>query len=164
METYIFGDRRQWRAKTREMLPDHADAFNNLGRGGFSTHGVLDACTSYGTQLGWPFSDVRFAWSNVSIVDPLFTAPIVLLAATAARRAIPLSARMTEEIGPTVLLRRAPVTTAPADPAREADHIYLLRHTLMNPWLLDGPGGRSYIDLYWEYLEAVIDDTLPRHT
>ncbi len=37
--------------------------------------------------------------------------------ATAARRAIPLSARMTEEIGPTVLLRAAPVTTAPADPA-----------------------------------------------
>ena len=54
--------------------------------------------------------------------------------------------------------------TAPTDPGREADHIYLLRHTLMNPWLLDGPGGRSYIDLYWEYLEAVIDDTLPRHT
>jgi hypothetical protein len=40
METYIFRDRRQWQAKTREMLPEHADSFNNLGRGGFSTHGV----------------------------------------------------------------------------------------------------------------------------
>jgi ribokinase len=37
--------------------------------------------------------------------------------ATAARRAIPLSARMTEEVGPTVLLRPAPITTAAADPA-----------------------------------------------
>lgn len=53
--------------------------------------------------------------------------------------------------------------SAPTDGAREADHIYLLRHTLMNPWLLDGPAGRSYIDLYWEYLEAVVDDTLPRY-
>jgi inner membrane protein len=53
---------------------------------GFATHGVLDACTSYGTQLWWPFSDARFAWSIVSIVDPLFTVPLVLLAVVAARR------------------------------------------------------------------------------
>jgi len=49
---------------------------------------------------------------------------------------------------------------APEDPDREADHIFILRHTLMNPWLLDGPEGRSYIDLYWEYLEEVIDEVL----
>ena len=30
--------------------------------------------------------------------------------------------------------------------------------------ILKDAGGRSYIDLYWEYLEAVIDDTLQRHT
>ncbi len=42
----------------------------------------------------------------------------------------------------------------------QADHIFILRHTLMNPWLLDGPDGRSYIDLYWEYLERVIDEVL----
>ncbi len=49
---------------------------------------------------------------------------------------------------------------APTDTDREADHIYILRHTLMNPWLLAGPQGRSYIDLYWEYLEQVIDELL----
>lgn len=48
----------------------------------------------------------------------------------------------------------------PEDPARESDHLFILRHTLMNPWLLSGPGGRSYIDLYWEFLESVIDDVL----
>ena len=46
---------------------------------GYATHGLLDACTSYGTQLFWPFSSVRVAWNNVSIVDPLFTIPIVIL-------------------------------------------------------------------------------------
>ena len=39
---------------------------------GFATHGLLDACTSYGTQLYWPFSHERVAWSVISIVDPLF--------------------------------------------------------------------------------------------
>lgn len=45
----------------------------------YATHGLLDACTSYGTQLLWPFSDMRFAWNTVSIVDPLFTLPVLLL-------------------------------------------------------------------------------------
>jgi len=41
---------------------------------GYATHGLLDACTSYGTLLLWPFSDRRVAWHLISIVDPLFTA------------------------------------------------------------------------------------------
>ena len=53
---------------------------------GYATHGLLDACTSYGTQLYWPFSDERVAWSVISIVDPLFTIPILILVALAARR------------------------------------------------------------------------------
>ena len=58
---------------------------------GYATHGLLDACTSYGTQLLWPFSDVRVAWNNISIVDPLFTLPLlclVILAAVLRRRAL----------------------------------------------------------------------------
>ena len=53
---------------------------------GFATHGLLDACTSYGTQLYWPFSHERVAWSVISIVDPLFTVPILILVVLAARR------------------------------------------------------------------------------
>jgi len=40
---------------------------------GFSMSGVLDACTSYGTHLFWPFSDERVALNIISIVDPVFT-------------------------------------------------------------------------------------------
>ena len=50
---------------------------------GYATHGLLDACTSYGTQLFWPFSDQRVTWNNISIVDPIFTVPIVILLAIA---------------------------------------------------------------------------------
>ena len=44
---------------------------------GYATHGLLDSCTTYGTQLFWPFSDARVAWHVVSIIDPLFTLPMV---------------------------------------------------------------------------------------
>jgi len=50
---------------------------------GYATHGLLDACTSYGTQLFWPFSNHRFTWNNISIIDPLFTIPILILMGTA---------------------------------------------------------------------------------
>lgn len=48
----------------------------------------------------------------------------------------------------------------PARPREEADHIFILRHTLMNPFLMDGPGERSYIDMYWDFLEEAIDAAL----
>ena len=50
---------------------------------GYGTHGLIDACTSYGTLLFWPLSDVRIAWNNISIIDPLFTLPLILLIALA---------------------------------------------------------------------------------
>ena len=50
---------------------------------GYATHGLLDACTSYGTLLFWPFSNERVTWNNISIVDPIFTFPILILIAIA---------------------------------------------------------------------------------
>ena len=46
------------------------------------------------------------------------------------------------------------------DVGAEADHIFVLRHTLMNPWLMTGPADKTYIDLYWEYLERSIEAVL----
>ena len=48
---------------------------------GYATHALLDTCTTYGTQLFWPFSDQRHAWNTVSVVDPLFTLPVMALVA-----------------------------------------------------------------------------------
>jgi inner membrane protein len=47
----------------------------------YATHGLLDATTSYGTLLLWPFSFERVAWNWISIVDPAFT--LILLAGVA---------------------------------------------------------------------------------
>ncbi len=53
---------------------------------GFATHGVLDGCTSYGTQLLWPLTDKRFAWDVISVIDPLVTLPLMAMVILAARR------------------------------------------------------------------------------
>ena len=53
---------------------------------GYATHGLLDACTSYGTQLFWPFSTTRVAWNHVSVVDPLFTLPLLLMVVISLRK------------------------------------------------------------------------------
>ncbi len=39
LETYLFQNRKQWEAKTRQLLPTQASTFLNLGRGGFTTRG-----------------------------------------------------------------------------------------------------------------------------
>lgn len=78
----LVGQRRRW--PFRQTL-----LFCALG---YATHGVLDAATSYGTMLLWPFDDTRIAWSLVSIVDPLFTLPLAALAAAAWVRRAPAPA------------------------------------------------------------------------
>jgi inner membrane protein len=61
-------------------------AFSLLG---YLTHGLLDACTGYGTLLLWPFSHRRVAWDVVSAIDPLFTLPLIALVAVGVRRRRP---------------------------------------------------------------------------
>ncbi|HEY7184868.1 MAG TPA: metal-dependent hydrolase [Blastocatellia bacterium] len=43
---------------------------------GYATHGLLDAFTSYGTQLLWPFTNLRVAWDWIPIVDLIYTIPL----------------------------------------------------------------------------------------
>lgn len=50
---------------------------------GALTSGLLDACTSYGTALLWPFVDRRIALSIVSVLDPLLTLVLIGFLATA---------------------------------------------------------------------------------
>ncbi len=50
------------------------------------------------------------------------------------------------------------------DPATEVDaedHLVILRHTLMNPWLIDRHNGISYIALYFRHLEQRIEALRP---
>ena len=42
-----------------------------------ASHLLLDSLTSYGIQLLQPFSDHSFAIASVSVIDPLYTAPLL---------------------------------------------------------------------------------------
>lgn len=51
----------------------------------FITHPILDAQTTWGTQLFWPL-DIRLAFKNVFVVDPLYTIPFLVLLIFAMRQ------------------------------------------------------------------------------
>jgi len=44
----------------------------------YVSHCLLDAATSYGTNLLWPFSDLRVGWDIIAVVDPMVTVPLLL--------------------------------------------------------------------------------------
>ncbi len=51
----------------------------------FLTHPILDAHTTWGTQLFWPF-DVRFAFKTIFVIDPLYTIPFLVFLILAMRQ------------------------------------------------------------------------------
>ncbi len=61
---------------------------------GFATAGFLDACTSYGTHLLWPFSDDRIAWSIISIFDPVFSLALIAAIVIGVVKYQPLAGRV----------------------------------------------------------------------
>ncbi len=48
------------------------------------THPLLDAHTTWGTQLFWPF-DFRLAYQNIFVIDPLYTVPFLVFLILAMR-------------------------------------------------------------------------------
>lgn len=54
----------------------------------------------------------------------------------------------------------ATFVTTVEDPTLQADTLFLLRNTLMNPWLLERAEGRNPLDRYLDYLEQLILDEL----
>lgn len=52
---------------------------------GFITHPLLDAHTTWGTQLFWPL-DLRLAYKNIFVIDPLYTIPFLVFLILAMRK------------------------------------------------------------------------------
>lgn len=51
---------------------------------GLFTHPILDSFTTWGTQLFWPF-EIRLAFKNIFVIDPLYTLPFLIFLALAMR-------------------------------------------------------------------------------
>ncbi len=69
------------------------------------SHILLDACTSYGTQFLVPFSQHRFGWDFISIIDPIFT--LALLAGLAVNVIANSSSRREEALTKNETLKEA---------------------------------------------------------
>lgn len=52
---------------------------------GLFTHPILDAFTTWGTQLFWPL-DIRLAFKSIFVIDPLYTVPFIIFLILAMRR------------------------------------------------------------------------------
>lgn len=53
---------------------------------GFVTHSLLDCCTTWGTQIFWPFSREGIAFYNVFVIDPFYTLPFLVFLIWAATK------------------------------------------------------------------------------
>ncbi len=62
---------------------------------GLFTHPLLDAHTTWGTQLFWPF-DLRIAYKNIFVADPLYTIPfmVFVILAMMRKRSDPLRSKL----------------------------------------------------------------------
>ena len=78
-----------WPFLRRRITPGRLYLYAFLG---YATSGLLDACTSYGTLLLWPFSDERIAWNLISIVDPVFSLTLLAAIVYGVRKARPQAA------------------------------------------------------------------------
>jgi len=72
---------RWYRKKNTATFKD----WSLLFLGSILTHPILDAFTTYGTQLWLPFSRERVAISSIFVADPLYTVPFLLCLLIASR-------------------------------------------------------------------------------
>ncbi|HVI03177.1 MAG TPA: metal-dependent hydrolase [Enhygromyxa sp.] len=72
--------------KAREQPREHQLLIIAATTLGWATHGLLDAFTSYGTMLFWPFSRERVAWNWISVIDPVYTVILAIAVVMAAKR------------------------------------------------------------------------------
>ncbi|HLT40099.1 MAG TPA: metal-dependent hydrolase [Enhygromyxa sp.] len=66
---------------------------------GWATHGLLDAFTSYGTMLWWPFSRARVAWHWISVIDPIYTLILAVAVVLAVRQSAQGNSRTPARVG-----------------------------------------------------------------
>ncbi|MEN8694525.1 MAG: metal-dependent hydrolase [Akkermansiaceae bacterium] len=72
---FVFSKPLSWLHRERELSTIRAAWFVFLA---WSTHVLIDVFTTYGTQILEPFSDTRVSLNNMSIIDPLFTLPLLV--------------------------------------------------------------------------------------
>lgn len=79
----VFGIALGWLVSRFEKYKD-VKGWSWLFFAAFVTHPMLDSFTTWGTQLFWPF-DLRLAFKNIFVIDPLYTLPFLIFLILAIR-------------------------------------------------------------------------------
>lgn len=79
----VFAPLCAWLVSQYESFKDKK-AWSWLFFWAFFTHPILDAHTTWGTQLLWPF-DLRLAFQTIFVIDPLYTVPFLVFLILAMR-------------------------------------------------------------------------------
>lgn len=85
----VIGAAMAWLVLRWQRWRGRACAFTHLLLAGVLaalSHGLCDVWTSYGTRWYWPFAETRVAWDLISVIDPLFTVPLLLPVCLAIKR------------------------------------------------------------------------------
>jgi inner membrane protein len=75
----VIGGLRWLRGFPKKMENANWWGWTLLAFGAIVTHPILDCFTAYGTQLLQPFASTRVAWNTISVADPIYTLPFLLL-------------------------------------------------------------------------------------
>jgi inner membrane protein len=94
----------RWHRRSRQpgaLPPDALRAWQWLAMLVLFTHPLIDLFTSYGTQLLWPLTDTRFAINALPIIDPVYSAVLMLALVAGSLRRRP---RLAQDIAAAALL------------------------------------------------------------
>ena len=141
------------------------------------THPLLDAMTVYGTQLGLPFTNEPYGVGSVFIIDPLYTAPLLVGAVWALSTQGGVRGLKANTVG--LMLSTAylawgvvaqQIVTQEAQTSLAASGItaerLLITPTAFNTllWRVVAIDGDSYREGYYSLLDPLVRSTPPRIT
>ena len=75
----VIGGLRWWRGFPTKIANTSWRGWSLLAFGAIVTHPLLDCFTAYGTQLLQPLAKTRVAWNTISVADPIYTIPFLIL-------------------------------------------------------------------------------------
>ncbi len=79
----LYAGIRTVRPRVDPIVYSHWKGWAWLFFGSLVTHPLLDGFTTFGTQIFQPFTDYRHATMSISVVDPIYTIPFLVLLVTA---------------------------------------------------------------------------------
>lgn len=122
------------------------------------THPLIDAFTSYGTQLFWPLPMPPVAFSSIFIIDPLFTLPLIAACIVAWRYGAQRGAKRALLIGLSVVTAYIGWSLLAKSMVDNTAQVQLREHGLVDAPRFSAP--MPFTTVYWRVVVMTADGYL----